>query len=106
EISTLSLHDALPIFAAYVAVLWALLRWDTLRSALAVRSVGDPRIVPFALFVGALLELGRLPFATALSRRFERTADRFSLDLTGDPNAYESVHRGLATANLSDLDPP
>jgi STE24 endopeptidase len=41
-----------------------------------------------------------------LSRRFERTADRFSLELTGDREGYADVHRRLAKANLSDLDPP
>jgi STE24 endopeptidase len=92
--------------AAYVVVLWAALRWDALRSSLGVEGVRDPGIVPFALFLGAMLELVALPVYTALSRRFERAADRFSLDLTGDAKAYEAVHRSLAIANLTDLDPP
>ena len=45
-------------------------------------------------------------FALALSRRWERDADRFSLELTRDPHAYESTHRNLALSNLGDLDPP
>jgi STE24 endopeptidase len=57
-----------------------------------------PRTAPPAL-VG-------LPVAAAVSRRWEREADRFSLDLTQDPEAFEAAHRELATANLSDLDPP
>ena len=92
--------------AAYVVVLWTALHWSGLRSALGVSGAGDPGIVPFALLLGALLELPALPAQAALSRRFERAADRFSLDLTGDAGAYQAVHRGLATANLSDLDPP
>jgi STE24 endopeptidase len=92
--------------AAYVVVLWAALRWNGLRSALDVSGAGDPGVVPFALLLGALLEVVTLPLQTALSRSFERAADRFSLDLTGDAEAYQAVHRGLATANLSDLDPP
>jgi STE24 endopeptidase len=47
-----------------------------------------------------------IPFLAALSRRFERAADRFSLDLTGDPEAYERLHVELARENLADLDPP
>jgi STE24 endopeptidase len=92
--------------AAYVFALWASLRWAGLRSALDVSGAGDPGIVPFALFFGGLLEVVALPLGAALSRRFERTADRFSLELTGDREGYEDVHRRLAKANLSDLDPP
>ncbi len=92
--------------AAYVFVLWGTLRWNGLRSALDVGGAGDPGIVPFALFLGGLLELVALPLGAALSRRFERAADRFSLELTDDREAYEDVHRRLASANLSDLDPP
>jgi STE24 endopeptidase len=92
--------------AAYVFALWAMLRWDGLRSALDVSGAGDPDVVPFALLLGGLLEVVALPLGAALSRRFERAADRFSLELTGDLEMYEDVHRGLATANLSDLDPP
>jgi STE24 endopeptidase len=47
-----------------------------------------------------------LPAASALLRRFERAADRFSLELTGDRAAYEALHHDLATTNLSDLRPP
>jgi Zn-dependent protease with chaperone function len=92
--------------AAFVLVLWAALGWDRLRAGLDVSGAGDPRIVPFVLLLGAGLELVAMPFGAALSRRFERAADRYSLELTGDSGAYEEVHRRLATANLADLDPP
>jgi STE24 endopeptidase len=81
--------------AGSVLVLWAL-----------VADPGDPGIVPFAVFLFTALELVSIPFLAALSRRFERAADRFSLDLTGDPEAYERLHVELARENLADLDPP
>src|SRR5439155_10918722 len=56
--------------AAFVVALWASLRWDSLRDALGVGGAGDPRVVPFVLFLGAVLELAALPMQTALSRRF------------------------------------
>ena len=65
-----------------------------------------PRDTAFILLLGLALELAALPPGNALLRRFEREADRFSLDLTGDRAAYRALHRGLATANLSDLAPP
>jgi STE24 endopeptidase len=67
---------------------------------------GDPGIVPFAVFLFTALELASVPLLAALSRRFERAADRFSLDLTDDPEAYERLHAELARENMADLDPP
>jgi len=81
--------------AATVAVVWAL-----------VADPGDLRQAPLVLLVASALELVALPVAAAVSRRWEREADRFSLDVTRDPEAFEAAHRELATANLSDLDPP
>jgi Peptidase family M48 len=46
------------------------------------------------------------PFGASLSRRWERQADAFSLELTGDPETFESTHRRLAVTNLADLAPP
>lgn len=81
--------------ALFVVVLWAL-----------PLEVGDPAAVPRLLLVSTCLELLGLPFGSALSRRFERAADRFSLELTGDRETYERTFRSLALANLSDLAPP
>jgi STE24 endopeptidase len=92
--------------AGSVLLLWACLESAWLRDALGVSGAGDPGVVPFSIFLFTLLDLASLPFGAALSRRFERTADRFSLELTGDANAYESTHLSLARENLSDLDPP
>ena len=92
--------------AAAVLILWGLLSWPWLLSAAGVFGPADPRAVPLVLLVLWLLELGALPFETWLSRRWERTADRFALELTGDGQALEQMHRRLALANLSDLDPP
>lgn len=92
--------------AAGAVVLWAILEWDRLLGAARVAGAGDPAVVPLALLVAGLLELGAAPLFAALSRRFEREADRGSLELTGDVDVFESAHRRLALANLSDLDPP
>jgi STE24 endopeptidase len=68
--------------------------------------VGDPREMPAILLTLGLLELLGLPLAAAVSRRFERRADRFSLELLRDLATFERAHRQLALENLSDLDPP
>ena len=92
--------------AVFVLALWALLHWDALLSAIGAEGPADPRVIPFVLLAATIGELLVQPFALALSRRWEREADRFSLDLTGDSEAYEATHRNLALSNLGDLAPP
>jgi STE24 endopeptidase len=92
--------------AAAVLILWGLLSWPRLVSAAGASGPGDPRVVPLVLLVLLVLGLLALPFETWISRRWERTADRFALALTRDAGAFERVFRRLARANLSDLDPP
>jgi STE24 endopeptidase len=65
-----------------------------------------PHDTALILLLGLVCELATLPPAAALSRRFEREADRFSLALTGDRTAYIGLHERLALANLAELDPP
>lgn len=79
-----------------VAVLWAVLG----------TRVADPRTLPEALLLLFALELAALAPGAALSRRFERAADRCSLDLTQQPDAFARAHVELARRNLSDLEPP
>jgi STE24 endopeptidase len=87
--------------AAVGAVLGVLVIWAVLGT-----DVADPAVAPRVLLIVALLELLALPFETPLSRRWERQADRFSLEATDDVEAFVYVHRDLALANLADLDPP
>jgi STE24 endopeptidase len=92
--------------AAFVLLLWPLFQWNGLLHALGASGPGDPRVLAFVLFLGLVLNLAFQPLALALSRRWERDCDRFSLELTGDPEGYERTHRLLALENLGDLEPP
>ncbi|HEY6836132.1 MAG TPA: M48 family metallopeptidase [Gaiellaceae bacterium] len=92
--------------AAAVLILWGVLSWDALLSAAGASGQGDPRVVPLVLLTFFVLELATLPLGSWVSRRWERTADRFALELTHDGAAIEQMHRRLALANLADLDPP
>ncbi|HXF73074.1 MAG TPA: M48 family metalloprotease, partial [Actinomycetota bacterium] len=82
--------------AAGILVLWALLSSPAVRGAVGVAGAGDPGVVPFVLLVGRVLGILGSPLAAALSRRWEREADRASLELTGDPGTFERSHRELA----------
>jgi STE24 endopeptidase len=92
--------------ATVVLVLWGVLSWPALLGAIGASGPGDPRVAPFLLLVVSVFEILGLPLGAALSRRWEREADRSSLALTRDPEAFESAHRRLARANLADLEPP
>jgi STE24 endopeptidase len=74
--------------------------------ALLGTRVGDPHRIPLVLLIGLGIGLTSLPALTAVSRRWERAADRYALQLTGDRAAYENAFRRLAHTNLADLDPP
>jgi STE24 endopeptidase len=80
--------------AAFVVVIWLVLGRVEPRDAAAI------------LLASALLELLAAPFNAWVSRRWERAADRFSIELTGDRDAFRAAHLRLARTNLSDLDPP
>ena len=92
--------------AASILVLRAVLGWDGLVAAAGFDWAADAHVVPLALLTFWFLEIAALPFETWLSRRWERQADRFALELTHDGAALEGMYRRLALANLADLDPP
>ena len=77
-----------------VLLLWA---------ALGTPVPGD---FPRAALLLTGVEIVTLPFLAAISRQWERAADRWSLELTGDRDAFVRAHVSLARKNLSDLDPP
>jgi len=51
------------------------------------------------------VSLVMVPAAHAMSRGFERSADRFALDLTRNPHAFISAMRRLGAQNLAEDDP-
>ena len=69
-------------------------------------SLRDPHALPLLVLFATVAGILLLPAQNALSRSFERTADRIAIELTGDPATAVKVHRRLAFANLSDLRPP
>jgi len=92
--------------AGAVLALGVLLRDHALLRAARSSGAADPRAIPLVLLAGAVLQLLAAPFESALSRRWESAADRFSLELTGDVDAFVESFRALARSNLIHLDPP
>ena len=90
---------------AGVVLLWALLRNLVVLDAIHATRPADPRVVPFVLLALAVAGLVTDPFGMAVSRRWEREADRASIELTGDGDGFAEMERDLSIANLSELDP-
>jgi STE24 endopeptidase len=70
-----------------------------------LRGVADPAGLPLLLLAAGAVSLVMVPVAHAMSRAYERSADRFALDLTKNPAAFVSAMRRLAAQNLADEHP-
>lgn len=87
-------------------VLAVLARQRDLWQWAGAESLRDPLALPLLVLFATVAGLVLLPAQNAVSRSFERTADRIAIGLTEDPATAIKVHRRLAFANLSDLRPP
>ena len=71
-----------------------------------LRNVADPAGLPLLLLAAGAVSLVMMPVAHAVSRAYERNADRFALDLTKNPRAFISAMRRLGAQNLAEEHPP
>jgi STE24 endopeptidase len=69
------------------------------------QGVADVAGLPVLLLTAGLLSLVLLPAVNAASRRMERAADRFALELTGHAGAFQTAMQRLASQNLSEERP-
>jgi STE24 endopeptidase len=65
----------------------------------------DPAGLPVIVAAVGTVSLALMPLGLAISRRHERRADRFALDLTGNPDAFLSAMRRLGAQNLAEDSP-
>jgi STE24 endopeptidase len=91
--------------AAGVCGLFLLLRSGWVLARVGASGAGDPRVLPFVLFLAVLAPLLLSPLTNLLSRHVEARADLHSLELTGDVPTFIATEQRLARTNLSDLDP-
>jgi STE24 endopeptidase len=72
---------------------------------LGLRGVSDVAGLPVLLLVAGAVSLVMVPVANALSRTYERSADRFALTLTKNPEAFITAMRRLGAQNLAEEQP-
>jgi STE24 endopeptidase len=76
-----------------------------LAHAIGLRGVADVAGLPLLLLAAGAVSLVMLPVAHAMSRAFERRADRFALRLTRNPAAFISAMKRLGAQNLAEENP-
>lgn len=78
---------------------------SVLAAPLGLSGPDDVAGLPLLLLAAGAVSLVMVPFAHAMSRAFERSADRFALDLTRNPSAFISAMRRLGAQNLAEEHP-
>jgi STE24 endopeptidase len=76
-----------------------------LATPLGLAGVDDVAGLPLLLLAAGAVSLLMVPVAHAMSRAFERNADRFALDLTRNPSAFITAMRRLGAQNLAEEHP-
>lgn len=94
--------QTLLLFAGFLVAHLALAQFER---PLGLRGRDDPAGLPLLLIAGGLSSLIFLPLTNALSRSHERRADRFALDLTGEPAAFITAMKRLSQQNLAEERP-
>ena len=78
---------------------------ETFAPAVGLRGPADVAGLPLLLLAAGGVSLVTVPVAHAMSRAYERRADRFALDLTRNPAAFISAMRRLGAQNLAEEHP-
>jgi STE24 endopeptidase len=99
--SGIALETALTVAGFYLAHL----ALGGLGPSFGLSGPADPAGLPLLLLAAGAVSLLLLPLALAASRRHERRADRFALDLTAKPAAFVTAMKRLGAQNLAEERP-
>jgi STE24 endopeptidase len=78
---------------------------DTFVGSLGLSGASDIAGLPVLLLAAGAVSVLMVPAANALSRAYERSADRYALELTRNPSAFISAMKRLAAQNLAEEHP-
>ncbi|MDR7071220.1 M48 family metallopeptidase [Fictibacillus barbaricus] len=71
-----------------------------------IKGVGDLAALPVLLLIFSLLSFAVSPVENAVSRKAERDADLYAIEMTKNPKAAVGAFQELATVSLSEVNPP
>jgi STE24 endopeptidase len=89
----------LGLWILHLALGWLLPAWG-------IQSRGDIAGLPLIMLLASLGALLAMPVQNWISRQWEREADQFAIQATGDPAAFQATFVRLAQQNLGDPTPP
>jgi STE24 endopeptidase len=98
-------YESLLILAGFYVAAEALRALAMPGGWLGLSGSNDIAGLPLLMLVAGAVSLVMVPVAHAMSRAFERSADRFALDLTRNPNAFVSAMKRLGAQNLAEEHP-
>ncbi len=79
--------------------------WLAVRMPLGTQNLASPAAMPLIILILYLCGIAAMPVSNAISRSFERQADRTALELTGDGKTFVEMQVKLAVKNASDVTP-
>jgi STE24 endopeptidase len=97
----MALQSLLAVAGFYVAGRFL----PSLAAAFAFRGVADVAGLPLLALVMMIVSMLALPLTNCFSRRLERAADLYALEMTGDALAFVSSMEKLADVNLANKTP-
>lgn len=84
---------------------WRLAGWEGLPGLVGLPDASFAARLVILGFLATLVSFPLTPLSSWLSRRHEREADRFAVDLSGDPGALATALVKLSAENLANLHP-
>ena len=99
-------YNDVPRGLLYVAIVAPFGMFAVARLAERWAPAGGPAAIPAVALALALVAPAVTIVSNQLSRAVEARADRFSLELTGEPDALIAFQKRIVVQNVSDPDPP
>ncbi len=86
-------------------ILSRILNWASKKGRFNIETIYDPKAIPLILLtIFIFLEISA-PIQNAISRKFERQADKIALNLTQDSETFIKMKKKMAIKNLSEITP-
>lgn len=82
---------------------WAIKKWG---KKWGIKDAGDIAALPVLLLIFSLMSFAVSPVENAVSRKAERDADRYAIELTRNPESAVGAFQQLTISGLSEVNPP